>query len=205
MKIMKLSIKKLFEASKKRSKKSHFSKLILTFKNNIEKTWEIIKDSIGKGKCNNQNFPKKVIVDNTATTDEPQIAENFNKFFTEIGPKLAKEIETSTIKFEDYLEQCNTILPDNPVSINELKDAFFPLQINKSPGYDGISFNVVKHCFVSLHKPLLHIFNLSIQKWVLPDQLKIAKVTPLYKNNDEINLGNYRPISVLLCFSKILE
>ena len=30
--------------------------------------------------------------------------------------------------------------------------------------YDGISFNVVKHCFGSLHKPLLHIFNLSIQK-----------------------------------------
>ena len=46
-------------------------------------------------------------------------------FFTEIGPKRAKEIESSTIKFDDYLEQCNTILPDNPVSLNELKDAFF--------------------------------------------------------------------------------
>ena len=60
-------------------------------------TWEIIKDSIGKGKCNNQNFPKTVIVDNIATTDETQIAENLNNFFTEIGPKLAKEIETSII------------------------------------------------------------------------------------------------------------
>ena len=36
------------------------------------------------------------------------------------------KIETSTIKFDDYLEQCNTILPDNLVSLNELKDAFFP-------------------------------------------------------------------------------
>ena len=36
-------------------------------------------------------------------------------FFTEIGLNLAKEIETHTIKFDDYLEQ-----PDNPVSINEL-------------------------------------------------------------------------------------
>ena len=70
-------------------------------------TWEIIKDSIGKGKCNNQSFPKTVIVDNIATTDETQIAENLNKFFTEIGPKLAKEIETSTVKFDDHLEQCN--------------------------------------------------------------------------------------------------
>ena len=70
------------------------------------------------------------------------------------------------------------MLPDNPVSISELKDAFFSLQANKRPGYDGISFNVVKHCFGSLHKPLLHIFNLSIQKGIFPDELKIAKITP---------------------------
>ena len=54
-----------------------------------------------------------------------KIAENFNKFFAEIGPKLGKEIETHRIKYDDYLEQCDTIQPDNPVSINELKDAFF--------------------------------------------------------------------------------
>ena len=118
--------KKLFEAIKKRSKKKDISKLILTFKNNIKKTWEIIKDSIGKGKCNNQNFPKKVIVDNIAIRDETQIAENFNKFFTEIGPKLAKEIQTSTIKFDDYVEQCNTILPDNPVYKWTKRRLFFP-------------------------------------------------------------------------------
>ena len=125
-----------------------------------------------------------------AITNETQIAENSNKFFTEFGPKLAKENETSTIKFDAYLEQCNTILPDNPVSINELKDGFFTLPINKSPGYDDIIFNAVKHCFGSLHKLLLHIFNLSIQKGVFPHELKIAKVTPVYKNNDETNLGN---------------
>ena len=44
-----------------------------------------------------------------AITNETPIAENFNKFFTEFGSKLAKENETSTIKFDDYLEQCNTI------------------------------------------------------------------------------------------------
>ena len=71
--------------------------------NGIKKTWEIIKNSIGKGTCNNQNFPKKVIVDNIAITDESQIINNFNKFFTEIGPKLSNEIETSTIKFDGYL------------------------------------------------------------------------------------------------------
>ena len=89
--------------------------------------------------------------------------------------------------------------------MNELKDAFFSLKINKSPGYDDISFNVLKKCFSSLCEPLKYLFNLSIEKGIFPDDLKIAKVTPIYKTDDISNLSNYRPISVLSCFSKILE
>ena len=44
-----------------------------------------------------------------------------------------------------------------------------------------------------------------MQKGFFPDELKVANVTPVYKKNDETNLGNYKPISVLPCFSKILE
>ena len=57
---------------------------------------------------------------------------------------MPKKFETPTIEFDDYHEQCHTIQQDNPVSRNELKDAFVPLKINKSSGADGISFNVVK-------------------------------------------------------------
>ena len=64
--------KNLFGAIKKRSKRNHFSKLIRTCKNNITKTWEIMKESIGKGKCNNQSFPRKVVIDNIAIKDEQQ-------------------------------------------------------------------------------------------------------------------------------------
>ena len=50
-----------------------------------------------------------------------------------------------------------------------------------------------------------YIFNLSIEKAIFPDQLKIAKVAPLFKKGDNALMDNYRPISVLPCFSKILE
>ena len=50
------------------------------------------------------------------------------------------------------------------LSINELKDAFFSLKTNKSPGYDDISFNVLKIFFSSLCEPLKYLFNLSIEK-----------------------------------------
>ena len=92
-----------------------------------------------------------------------------------------------------------------PLSINKSKDAFFSLQTNKSPGHDEISFDVIKSCFGSLSKPLLHIFRLSLEEGISPDDLKTAKGTPIFKAGDENDSGNYRPISVLSCFSKILE
>ena len=91
------------------------------------------------------------------------------------------------------------------MSINELKDAFFSLQTNTSPGHDEISFDVIKSCFGSLSKPLLHIFRLSLEEGIFPDDLKTAKVTPIFMAGDENDFGNYGPISVLSCFSKILE
>ena len=49
------------------------------------------------------------------------------------------------------------------------------------------------------------IFNLSLQKGCFPEELKIARVTPIYRADDVNEIGNYRLISVLSCFSKVLE
>jgi hypothetical protein len=71
---------------------------------------------------------------------------------------------------------------------------------NKSCGYDGISTNVLKIIAKEISKPLTHIFNLTFSNGIIPDKLKIALVTPIFKGNE-----NYRPISVLNYFSKLLE
>ena len=96
-------------------------------------------------------------------------------------------------------------MESQPLSINELKNAFFSLNINKSPGHDGVSFNVIKKCFGELCEPLKYLFNLSIVKGIFPDDLKLAKVTPIYKADNSSKISNHRPISVLQCFSKMLE
>ena len=49
------------------------------------------------------------------------------------------------------------------------------------------------------------IFNLSLQKGCFLEDLKIAQVTPIYKDDDVNEIGNYRPNSLLPCFSAILE
>ena len=183
----------------------YFSKLILKYKNNIKKTLQVIKEEIGKGKYKQQNLPKKILVDKKIITETKSIAQNLNKYFTQIGPNLAKDIGTSNKSFNEYIEKHGTTQPEKVISVNEFKDAFFSLKINKSAGYDDISFNVVKKCFGVLHKPRLYIFNLSLQTGTFPDKRKIARVTPLFKGGENYELGNYMPISALPCFSKILE
>ena len=70
-----------------------------------------------------------------------------NKFFTEIGPNLAKDIYPSLVTFETYLKRFHKNQKENDLTINELKEAFFSLKTNKIPGYDDINFNVIRQCF----------------------------------------------------------
>ena len=64
---------------------------------------------------------------------------------------------------------------------------------------------VVSKCFGELCTPLKHIFDLSFERGIFPDSLKIAKITPVYKSGGSSSLSNYRPISVLPRFSEMLE
>ena len=96
-----------------------------------------------------------------------------------------------------HLKHMNAIMDSKPVSINELKDAFFSLKIDKSSGVDDVSFNIIKKCFGVLCEPLIYLFQLSLEKEVFPDALKIAKVTPIYKAGDNSDISNYRPILIL--------
>ena len=82
---------------------------------------------------------------------------------------------------------------------------FFSLKRNKSPGADEINFNVIKYCFGELCGPVKYLFDLSLCSGVFPDLMKSAIVSPIFKTSDTADISNYHPISVLPCFSKILE
>ena len=107
--------------------------------------------------------------------------------------------------FEGFFNRVNTILPSQFLLVNELKDDFFPLKTNTSPGADEKNFNVIKHCFGDLCGPLKYLFDSSLESGLFPDLMKIAIVSPVFKIFDSANISNYPPISVPPCFSKILE
>ena len=92
-----------------------------------------------------------------------------------------------------------------PVTEYELQMEINNLNENKSAGHDEISAKMIKTIGKEIVKPLTYIFNLSFQTGKIPKFLKIALITPIFKANESILFENYRPISVLTCFSKLLE
>jgi hypothetical protein len=69
----------------------------------------------------------------------------------------------------------------------------------------GFSSNLLKKVSNLLLYPLKHIINRSFITGCVPTKLKIAKVIPIFKAGDASDINNYRPISLLSTFSKILE
>ena len=172
----------------------------------MKKTWTVMQEVTGKVHQHNKSkLPRRLIVDKKFITLKTEIAKKFNEFFTEIGPSLARKIPTLSKPFEVFLKKASITLPERHLTINELKDAFSSLKINKSTGAYEISFNVIKNCFGELSEILRYLFDLSLQTGIFPDPLTIAKVTPVFKIADLKGISNYHPISVMPCFSKILE
>ena len=79
-------------------------------------------------------LPQKIKVKKSDIFDQEKIAAEFNRFFAKVAPILAKQIPESENTFESYLVKTSTTMQHKSVLINELRDAFFSLKLNKSPG-----------------------------------------------------------------------
>ena len=93
-----------------------------------------------------------------------------------VGPILAKKIPGIEDTFESYPVQTSATMQHKLVLINNLRDIFLSLKLNKYPEYNQISFNIVKKCFRKLCELLKDVFSLSIETGVFADKLKIACV-----------------------------
>ena len=92
-----------------------------------------------------------------------------------------------------------------PVTEIEVIDIIKSLKHKNSSGYGGISNNILKHCVNEISKAMTFIFNYSLMTGVFPERFKYAIILPIHKKGDKFIMSNYRPISLLLSCSKILE
>ena len=76
----------------------------------MKKTWDTIKQVISKTKTIKNEIPKRTVIDGIETFDQNKIANGFNKYFTEIGPKLASSISASSKVFKQLMNVSKTVL-----------------------------------------------------------------------------------------------
>ena len=91
------------------------------------------------------------------------------------------------------------------ISSKEIEKYINKLPSKDSSGYDNISNNLLKKIKHAVLKPLTHIFNLSLTSREFPENMKLSEIIPLYKKGEKNHMINYRPISLLITLSKLLE
>jgi hypothetical protein len=187
----------------KKAEREHYESLLHCNQNFIKKSWSIIKTVINKKKSN--TISDRFLINGNTVTDKNVIVGAFNKYYVNIGPTLARNMAPALNDPVSYIK-FNAIqsMYVNPVDKREFSNIIDLLK-DTSAGYDGISTKVVKRSYQHYLPVLNHIMNLSLSQGVFPNQLKVAKVIPLFKSGDKMLVNNYRPVSVLSIFSKILE
>ena len=142
-----------------------------------------------------------IMINGKEIKDRQRICIDFNNFFINIGPKLAKKFENSLNPMKYVKSTLNSIsIPT--INESEVVAATKSLK-NSSAGYDEVPARILNQNINIFIKPLTHLVNSLIKKGIFPDELKIAKVVPIFKAADKHCIENYRPISVLSVFSKI--
>ena len=185
------------------AERTHYNDILNENKNNMKKSWQILKDIINKKKTSKSC--SRFEINGSYTTDKNKIADGFNKFFINVGPNLASKIPEDNRCPTSYMTNLAT---DNlllsPVVEEETVKIIKALK-DSSSGWDDISARVVKTTYNSFITPLTYIMNLSLETGIFPAELKIARVIPIFKAGESSIFSNYRPVSVLPLFSKILE
>ena len=133
------------------------------------------------------------------------ISDQFNEFCIDIGLNLAKKIPQIGINPLHYMgspEPHSIFL--YPVTAIEINNKIVNFK-NGASGYDEITALSLKLISQDIAHPLVYLCNVSLQQGVFPEELKLANVLPLYKNDDPFMFNNYHPVSFLYVISKIFE
>ncbi|CAG9106505.1 unnamed protein product [Plutella xylostella] len=190
-----------------KSLKSNYENQLLTEnKDDPKKLWQSIKNicELNYG-CTS---PSQLL---EAKDTIPESLSACNDYFASVGCRLASKILEKLNKSQEDLA--------NEVELAYNRDSFYlsptdpheigrhirGLKTSSAPGLDGFNTRLIKEISQSVVTPLSRIFNLSIETGVFPTCWKLAAVVPIHKGGNKKEPSNYRPISLLSIFSKLLE
>ena len=184
------------------AKKLYFHTQFEKHEGNGTKTWRTVDNALNRKA--RRTTPHAISIDNYLCTSKPKIANEFNNYFANIcANNIIPDIPTSHTHYLNNATEStfNFKVIDNATTMQYLSK----ITNSHSCGHDNIGSSTLKCIAHEICECLTLIINQSITTGIFPENLKIAKVVPIYKKDDQSQIKNYRPISVLPVISKIFE
>lgn len=199
--------KRIYDLKLRNLKVASTTNFIEQADNKSKALWQVINKE-RKGKCNEK--PHIALeVEGKIVNNAREVAEHLNLYFSQIAEKTISQnrvIETDPATLlNGGTTICLTSLTLTPTTYEEVQAVINSLQPKSSSGTDEFSSKMVKHCSQELIPALVSLVNKSFENGQFPSALKVSKVYPKHKKGPTSQVQNYRPISLVSTFSKILE
>lgn len=179
----------------KRERKAAYDMFIKNSKYKVKDSWKVI------------NFERNRVVQRDEVNISP---ERFNTFFSGVAEEIIRDLKQSDIDPINILPDNNVSSPNKslfmePVTVDEIMLTVRSLNNSNSLDVYNLNSKLIKNSIDIIAYPLTQLINTCFSKGIFPDILKYAAVIPVFKNGDKDCVNNYRPISILPIFGKILE
>jgi len=193
-----------FKTLKKKAEQFYYATEFQKHSNNLKKQWNIIRSIL---KTDNKTCRIDLIDTNgVMIEDDETMANKFNNYFASLPQNLAEKIPTSPNTYDKYMKtSCTNSLALYLTTPDEIINISHTIKATHSSGLDGIDPTIALAYIKLVAKPLAEIINCSLTTGIVPFELKSAKIVPIFKQGKKEDITNYRPISILPFFTKILE
>ena len=182
--------------------------------------WECIRPYMNDKTKSHRNIILQE--DDKIVTSREEVCEIFNVFFSSVADSIG---EPDPISSEDgdplgKLLQKHADHPsviaikdmglDNefdfrPVGRKYVRQILMKINPHKATGCDQMPGKAMKACSEELTNTVCSLMNKSIQSNTVPDDMKKAEISPVYKKKNDMQKDNYRPVSILTIMAKVYE
>ena len=170
---------------------------------NPKEIWKTINNLMNRK--DSKSTINEMTFDNKKVSDPQEIANRLNEHFASVGTRLASKLPEDSKHFEDYIKPAKTTFDLKPTNEKAVFSILTNISASKATGLDNVSCRLIKEAAPIIAKSLNKLFNKSIETNIFPSEWKLAKVTPIHKNNDRGDPNNYRLISVIGAIAKVFE
>ena len=171
----------------RQAKHNYFITNIEAARKDPRKTWRLVNDLNSRKESDVTNV-KKVNLDGNEITNAAEISDAFNSYFTSIGEKLANKIPRSNVNPVSYIQSTHSVFSFEEIGLSTVNCLLKTINANKA---------------TILSPSLTEMFNRSLSMGIYPNDWKMAKVLPTFKNGEKCDLSNYRPISIISAVAKV--